>query len=224
MPPKTIKPKVVVKATKVVAKVQPKPKKPIVTTNPRDPRLKAYKDSLSDYNKKKALFTRNLSSIIPNVNGNPAISYDKLVGYIEKGVDLNKVSKGIRWNTGKTLEQGFGVYKANDNQGGLVMGRLAKNPTTPVVYKKSASKPVIKPEPKPTVKTTPVKKEVGKENTKVRLSPKGEASKKSVDSLKNIGYGRAIGNSYKEKTGNMETYGPDASDKIKKLLNKTKKQ
>lgn len=71
--------------------------------------------------------------------------------------------------------------------------------------------------PEVVVTATRIRKQV---DPKVKLMPKGEASKKSVDSLKRVGYGRAIGGSYKERTGNMETYGPDASDKIKKLLKK----
>ena len=73
--------------------------------------------------------------------------------------------------------------------------------------------------PEGVVTATRIKKQV---DPKVRLMPKGEASKKSVDSLKRIGYGKVIGGSYKERTGNMETYGPDASDRIKKLLSKKK--
>lgn len=89
-----------------------------------------------------------------------------------------------------------------------------------VVPKVKSAKIDIKPIrrinlPEVTVTATRIKKPVDK---KVRLMPKGEASKKSVDSLKNIGYGRAIGGSYRERTGNMETYGPESSDIIKKAL------
>jgi hypothetical protein len=89
-----------------------------------------------------------------------------------------------------------------------------------VVPKVKGAKIDIKPMrrinlPEVTVTATRIKKPVDK---KVRLMPKGEVSKKSVDSLKNIGYGRAIGNSYRERTGNMETYSPESSDIIKKAL------
>jgi len=60
----------------------------------------------------------------------------------------------------------------------------------------------------------------------VRLSPFGEAKKSSVDSLKRVGYGRAIGEAYKRGTNERSTYGPESSDVIKKALNlpKTKKK
>lgn len=54
---------------------------------------------------------------------------------------------------------------------------------------------------------------------KVRLYPKGVASKRSVDSLKRVGFGKAIGEPIKIK-GQIPTYGPAASDFIKKKLNK----
>jgi hypothetical protein len=54
---------------------------------------------------------------------------------------------------------------------------------------------------------------------KVRLSPKGMASKRSVDSLKKVGFSKAIGEPIKIK-GQISTYGPAASDVIKKKLNK----
>ena len=53
----------------------------------------------------------------------------------------------------------------------------------------------------------------------VRLYPKGMASKRSVDSLKRVGFSKAIGEPIKIK-GQISTYGPAASDVIKKKLNK----
>jgi len=52
---------------------------------------------------------------------------------------------------------------------------------------------------------------------KVGLSPKGMASKRSVDSLKRVGFSKAIGEPIKIK-GQISTYGPAASDVIKKKL------
>ena len=52
---------------------------------------------------------------------------------------------------------------------------------------------------------------------KVGLSPKGLASKRSVDSLKRVGFSKAIGEPIKIK-GQISTYGPAASDVIKKKL------
>jgi hypothetical protein len=54
---------------------------------------------------------------------------------------------------------------------------------------------------------------------KVGLSPKGMASKRSVDSLKRVGFSKAIGEPIKIK-GQISTYGPASSDVIKKALNK----
>jgi hypothetical protein len=55
----------------------------------------------------------------------------------------------------------------------------------------------------------------------VRLYPKGLVSKKSVDSLKRVGYGKAIGEPVIKK-GEKPVYGPASSDVIKKALNKKK--
>lgn len=54
---------------------------------------------------------------------------------------------------------------------------------------------------------------------KVGLSPKGVASKRSVDSLKRVGFGKAIGEPIKIR-GQISTYGPAASDVIKNRLKK----
>lgn len=61
------------------------------------------------------------------------------------------------------------------------------------------------------------KKDVKPDNTMVQLMPFGLVPKYKVDSLNNVGYKRAIGNSYINSAG-METYGPDSSDAIKKGL------
>jgi len=53
----------------------------------------------------------------------------------------------------------------------------------------------------------------------VKLYPKGLVSKKSVDSLKRVGYGKAIGEPVAKK-GEKPVYGPASSDVIKKALNK----
>ena len=52
---------------------------------------------------------------------------------------------------------------------------------------------------------------------KVKLYPQGEASAKSVDSLKRVGYGKAIGNPIIKK-GMAPMYGAASSDVIKKAL------
>jgi hypothetical protein len=70
--------------------------------------------------------------------------------------------------------------------------------------------------PEVTVTATRIRKPV---DQKVKLYPKGEASKKSVDSLKRVGFGKAIGEPIKIK-GQVSTYGPAASDVIKKKLAK----
>ena len=54
---------------------------------------------------------------------------------------------------------------------------------------------------------------------KVGLSPKGMASKRSVDSLKKVGFSKSIGEPIKIK-GQISTYGPASSDIIKKALKK----
>jgi hypothetical protein len=53
----------------------------------------------------------------------------------------------------------------------------------------------------------------------VRLYPKGMASKRSVDSLKKVGFGKAIGEPMMRR-GEKAMYGTSASDVIKKALKK----
>jgi Holliday junction resolvasome RuvABC DNA-binding subunit len=53
----------------------------------------------------------------------------------------------------------------------------------------------------------------------VKLYPKGEASKRQVDSLSKVGYGKAIGKPIIKK-GERPMYGADSSDIIKKALKK----
>ncbi len=80
----------------------------------------------------------------------------------------------------------------------------------------------ITPKPKmmmlPEVKVTATRLQKSKPEM-VKLYPKGMASKKSVDSLKSVGYGKAIGKPMMKK-GEKPMYGADSSDIIKKALNK----
>lgn len=92
---------------------------------------------------------------------------------------------------------------------------------------KNPIKKVIKeiPKPKPIRKvmlpevrvTAPRIRKVVEES--VGLYPKGMASKRSVDSLKRVGFGRAIGEPMMRR-GERSIYGAAASDIIKKALNK----
>ena len=90
---------------------------------------------------------------------------------------------------------------------------------------KNPIKKVIKeiPKPKPIRKvmlpevrvTAPRIRKVVEES--VGLYPKGMASKRSVDSLKRVGFGRAIGEPMMRR-GEKAMYGTAASDIIKKAL------
>ena len=90
---------------------------------------------------------------------------------------------------------------------------------------KNPIKKVIKeiPKPKPIRKvmlpevrvTAPRIRKVVEES--VGLYPKGMASKRSVDSLKRVGFGRAIGEPMMRR-GERSIYGAAASDVIKKAL------
>ena len=66
---------------------------------------------------------------------------------------------------------------------------------------------------------------LGKANTKTRLYPKGEASTKSIDSLKAIDpkLKKLIGNPIVRK-GEVAQYGANSSDVIKKALAPKKKE
>jgi len=86
-----------------------------------------------------------------------------------------------------------------------------------IKVKSSGIKPIRKVVlPEVTVTATRIRKPV---DQKVRLYPKGEASKKSVDSLKRVGFSKAIGEPIKIK-GQVSQYGPASSDIIKKKLAK----
>lgn len=90
---------------------------------------------------------------------------------------------------------------------------------------KNPIKKVLKeiPKPKPIRKvmlpevrvTAPRIRKVVEES--VNLYPKGMASKRSVDSLKRVGFGRAIGEPMMRR-GERSIYGAAASDVIKKAL------
>ena len=90
---------------------------------------------------------------------------------------------------------------------------------------KNPIKKVIKeiPKPKPIRKvmlpevrvTAPRIRKVVEES--VGLYPKGMASKRSVDSLKKVGFGKAIGEPMMRR-GERSIYGAAASDVIKKAL------
>jgi len=80
----------------------------------------------------------------------------------------------------------------------------------------------INPKPKammlPEVKVTATRLQKSKPEM-VKLYPKGEASKRQVDSLSKVGYGKAIGKPMMKK-GERPMYGADSSDIIKKALKK----
>jgi len=84
------------------------------------------------------------------------------------------------------------------------------------------AKKTIKPKPKmmmlPEVKITATRIQKPKPET-VKLYPRGEVAKKSIDSLSKVGYGKAIGKPIMKK-GEKPMYGADSSDIIKKALKK----
>jgi hypothetical protein len=118
-------------------------------------------------------------------------------------------------------------------------------PSKEYVAKKTAPKPAPKVAAKPmkrltlpevTVTATRIKKaapsapaqatkpkEVKVQQERVRLLPKGEVNKKSVDSLRNIYGSRMIPKEIKRREGEVPFMGADASDMVKKLMKKSKK-
>ena len=92
-----------------------------------------------------------------------------------------------------------------------------KNPIKKVLKKSPEPKP-MKRVMLPEVKVTAPKIRKVVDET-VRLYPKGMASKRSVDSLKKVGFGKAIGEPIMRK-GERAMYGTAASDIIKKALKK----
>jgi hypothetical protein len=109
---------------------------------------------------------------------------------------------------------------------------------------KAASKPTTKVAAKPmkrlklpevTVTATKIKKaapaapaqatkvkDVKIQQERVRLYPKGEVNKKSVDSLRNIYGERVIPKEINMGQGVVPLMGPDASDRVKRLMKKSK--
>jgi hypothetical protein len=79
-------------------------------------------------------------------------------------------------------------------------------------------KPIELPEVVVTAQRTEPKK-YREVQEKVRLYPKGEAKKSSIDSLRRAGYSGVIGDPIKQ-SGQADMYGTDQSDRIKKLLRK----
>lgn len=84
------------------------------------------------------------------------------------------------------------------------------------------AKKTIKPRPvmlqEVKVTATPLKKMKVQEET-VRLYPKGEVKKRTLDSLSKTGLGKAIGKPIMKK-GEKPMYGTMASDVIKKAIKK----
>ena len=74
--------------------------------------------------------------------------------------------------------------------------------------------------PTPSQATKP--KEVKAQQERVRLLPKGEVNKKSVDSLRNIQGSRMIPKEVKRREGEVAFMGADASDRVKRLMKKSK--
>lgn len=70
--------------------------------------------------------------------------------------------------------------------------------------------------PEVVVKATPIKRY--KEAT-ARLYPKGEITVSKLDSLRKAGFDKVIGEPIK-KAGEVDMFGPVASDRIKKLMRK----
>lgn len=121
-------------------------------------------------------------------------------------------------------------------------------PSKEYVAKKAASKAASKPAtkvaakpmkrltlPEVTVTATRIKKaaasapaqatkpkEVKVQQERVRLLPKGEVNKKSVDSLRNIYGSTMIPKEIKRREGEVPFMGADASDRIKRLMKKSK--
>jgi hypothetical protein len=94
------------------------------------------------------------------------------------------------------------------------------------VKKLAASKTMRKINlPEVTVTATRIKKSapsVATKQERVRLLPKGEVNKKSVDSLRNIYGERMIPKEVKRREGEVAFMGPDASDRVKRLMKKSK--
>lgn len=76
------------------------------------------------------------------------------------------------------------------------------------------TKPIMLPEVVVTAKKTDPKKY---KTAKVKLYPTGTVEKSTVDSLLKAGRGKLIGEPVKME-GQIAVYGPDASDKIKRLI------
>lgn len=76
------------------------------------------------------------------------------------------------------------------------------------------TKPIRLPEVVVTAKRTDPKKY---KTTKVKLYPTGTIEKSTIDSLHKAGRGKLIGEPMKME-GQIAVYGPDASDKIKRLI------
>lgn len=76
------------------------------------------------------------------------------------------------------------------------------------------TKPIMLPEVVVTAKKTDPKKY---KTTKVKLYPSSTIEKSTIDSLHKAGRGKLIGEPIKME-GQIAVYGPDASDKIKRLI------
>jgi hypothetical protein len=117
--------------------------------------------------------------------------------------------KNSLWNNTK------GKAKQNKMAGSKPMKRLTLPEVTVTATRIKKAAPSA-----PSQATKP--KEVKVQQERVRLLPKGEVNKKSVDSLRNIYGSRVIPKEVKKREGEVAFMGADASDRVKRLMKKSK--
>ncbi len=189
---------------------------PIYTSNPKDPRIRAYNDSLYLYSQTKGYREW------PEVMGP---HFAKIVPY--------KNNTKYELSESKELLSRYSKIKPEKTAmaDGMPMGGIYKRPVQEVIFK-PATKPAEKPAKKPIVKdaavskpsTKPVEKPVSKPATKPVEKPIATAKPKTTPTVtvKEISEDKAnaLKNQYKESTGS--TY--KSKDEIYNNLQKTLKR
>jgi len=187
----------------------PTPRKPIITNDPKDPRLKAYGDSLKLYNRgvsevrKKTYNSKGALPPVEKFNNRFSLKDFQEFNYENEGVSTTPFIK-------KSKNKPIGYYRIEGTAAAY------KRPTTPVIYKKAepvasvieTPKPVVSP--KATVNTSKIPEQ------QVRMYPKGTIPRSTYDSVAKAN--PSLKMKLLEYDNQTPMLGTDDSDKMKKLL------
>lgn len=193
-------------------------KKPIITNDPNDPRIKAYNDSLSLYN----MSTRSIDKLFsPNVT---TAENNLVVPTNREWQAYNNLTK-----LNKTKPSPYGIKKRKFKDGTWGEVFLYEEPNQPITYKKKDMLPLTKGvgvSPSQTITLPNIELPTKSTNTGInqyRLYPQGNMTEKDIKYLRGLNnpkVNEALGRTI-ENLG-VPQYGESDSDMFKQLLKQPK--